>query len=73
MTRKLRVYSRQRGIVLIMTMIILVVFASLAVSMSSLSDIKFNRSGLEDVPAGFVPQIVLFYDSTSYKEISAFN
>ncbi|MCF7973842.1 MAG: pilus assembly PilX N-terminal domain-containing protein [Phycisphaerae bacterium] len=38
-------------------------------TLSGNSDLLFNRSGLEDVPAGFVPQVVLFYDSTSYREM----
>jgi hypothetical protein len=40
-------------------------------TLSGNSDLLFNRSGLEDVPAGFVPQVVLFYDSSSYREVTA--
>ncbi|MBP8910963.1 MAG: pilus assembly PilX N-terminal domain-containing protein [Phycisphaerae bacterium] len=32
------------------------------------TDLYFNRSGLEEVPAGFVPQLVLYYDPASYAE-----
>lgn len=33
------------------------------------TDLYFNRSGLTEVPAGFVPQLVLYYDNSSYAEI----
>jgi hypothetical protein len=33
------------------------------------SDLYFNRSGTSHVPAGFVPEIVLQYDPSSYSEI----
>jgi Tfp pilus assembly protein PilX len=33
------------------------------------SDLYFNRSGTDHVPAGFVPEIVLQYDPSSYSEI----
>lgn len=33
------------------------------------TDLYFNRSGLSDVPAGFVPQLILYYDNSSYTEI----
>jgi Tfp pilus assembly protein PilX len=33
------------------------------------SDLYFNRSGTVEVPAGFVPQIILEYDPSSYSEI----
>jgi len=36
--------------------------------LSGNSDLYFNRSGLTEVPAGFVPEIVLHYDPTSYSE-----
>jgi len=32
------------------------------------SDLYFNRSGTSEIPAGFVPEIVLHYDPTSYSE-----
>jgi len=34
------------------------------------SDLYFNRSGLTEVPAGFVPEIILRYDPTSYTEVT---
>ena len=34
------------------------------------SDLYFNRSGLTEVPAGFVPEIILQYDPTSYTEVT---
>ena len=40
-------------------------------NLSGNSDLLFNRSGLEDIPSGFVPQTILYYDSTSYREITA--
>jgi len=33
------------------------------------SDLYFNRSGLTEVPAGFVPEIILQYDPASYTEV----
>jgi Tfp pilus assembly protein PilX len=33
------------------------------------NDLYFNRSGLSEVPAGFVPETVLYYDPASYKEV----
>lgn len=32
------------------------------------SDLFFNRSGLTEIPAGFVPRIVMLYDPSSYME-----
>lgn len=37
--------------------------------LSGNSDLHFNRSGLTEVPAGFVPEIVMQYDTTSYCEV----
>ena len=34
------------------------------------SDIYFNRSGTAKVPAGFIPEIILQYDPTSYREVA---
>jgi hypothetical protein len=33
------------------------------------TDLYFNRSGLEEVPTGFVPELVLHYDPSSYAEV----
>jgi len=35
------------------------------------SDLFFNRSGLDEIPAGFLPHVVLYYDATSYREVIA--
>lgn len=37
--------------------------------LSGNSDLNFNRSGTVEIPAGFVPEIVLHYDPLSYSEI----
>jgi hypothetical protein len=34
------------------------------------SDLYFNRSGLTEVPSGFIPEIILRYDPTSYTEVA---
>jgi hypothetical protein len=34
------------------------------------SSLMFNRSGLAEVPAGFVPKLVLRYDPSSYSEVT---
>lgn len=33
------------------------------------TDLYFNRSGLEELPAGFVPQLIMRYDPSSYAEV----
>lgn len=38
--------------------------------LSGNSDLYFNRSGIEQVPAGFIPEIVLHYDPASYSELT---
>jgi len=38
-------------------------------SLSGNSDLLFNRSGLDEIPAGFVPQIIVAYDPVSYREL----
>jgi Tfp pilus assembly protein PilX len=37
--------------------------------LSGNNDLYFNRSGLTEVPAGFVPEIVLVYNPSSYSEV----
>lgn len=37
--------------------------------LSGNSDLYFNRSGTEESPAGFVPEIILLYDPGSYSEM----
>ncbi|MGE5296795.1 MAG: hypothetical protein ACM3VT_18395 [Solirubrobacterales bacterium] len=34
------------------------------------TDLYFNRSGLTEVPAGFVPQLVMYYNPSSYEEVT---
>ena len=43
-------------------------YSSEEMTFSGNSDLYFNRSGLEDVPAGFVPEIILAFDASSYRE-----
>ncbi|MBN2182678.1 MAG: hypothetical protein JW715_12270 [Sedimentisphaerales bacterium] len=38
--------------------------------LSGNSDLFFNRSGIEEAPAGFVPEIVLEYNPATYSEIA---
>ena len=38
-------------------------------TLSGNSDLFFNRSGTTESPAGFVPEIILKYNSTSYAEV----
>lgn len=38
-------------------------------TLSGNNDLFFNRSGITNVPAGFVPEIVIHYDPTAYEEI----
>ncbi len=33
------------------------------------SDLYFNRSGMDEIPAGFVPELVMRYDPSSYSEV----
>jgi hypothetical protein len=44
-------------------------YANNQMSLSGNSDLRFNRSGLDQVPAGFVPDIVLNYNRSSYSEV----
>ncbi len=37
--------------------------------LSGNSDLFFNRSGLTEVPAGFVPQLILYYNPSTYAEV----
>ncbi len=43
-------------------------YSDTEMTLSGNSDLYFNRSGLDDVPAGFVPELVLYYDASSYCE-----
>lgn len=44
-------------------------YANATMTLSGNSDLMFNRSGLTDVPAGFVPEIVMQYDPSAYSEV----
>jgi len=44
-------------------------YANNQMCLSGNSDLCFNRSGLDQVPAGFAPDIVLNYDRSSYSEV----
>jgi type II secretory pathway pseudopilin PulG len=44
-------------------------YSDTEMTLSGNSDLYFNRSGLSEVPAGFVPELVLRYDASSYREI----
>jgi Tfp pilus assembly protein PilX len=44
-------------------------YSTAALEMTGNSDLRFNRSGLTQVPAGFVPDTVLNYDRSSYSEV----
>ena len=43
-------------------------YADEEMTLTGNSDLYFNRSGTTEVPAGFVPQIVLAYNPASYSE-----
>jgi hypothetical protein len=38
-------------------------------TLSGNSDLQFNRSGLTEVPAGFVPELIMQYDPSNYSEV----
>jgi hypothetical protein len=44
-------------------------YSTAAMTLSGNSDMMFNRSGLVEVPAGFVPEIVVHYDPSAYSEV----
>lgn len=45
-------------------------YSNNTMTMSGNGNLTFNRSGLTEVPAGFVPQLVLHYDPSSYSEVN---
>jgi type II secretory pathway pseudopilin PulG len=47
-------------------------YADEEMTLSGNSDLFFNRSGLTEVPAGFVPEVILAYNPASYSEINIF-
>lgn len=44
-------------------------YSDVQMTLQGNTDLYFNRSGLDEVPAGFIPQLVLYYDSSSYSEV----
>jgi hypothetical protein len=44
-------------------------YSDVPMTLQGNTDLYFNRSGLTEVPAGFVPQLVLFYNPASYAEV----
>jgi Tfp pilus assembly protein PilX len=45
-------------------------YSEAMMELSGNSDLRFNRSGLTQVPAGFVPEIIMQYDPSSYAEVT---
>jgi hypothetical protein len=45
-------------------------YSSEEATLSGNTDLYFNRSGIEDIPAGFVPEIILQYDPDAYSEVT---
>ncbi len=43
-------------------------YSDVQMSLQGNADLYFNRSGLTEVPAGFIPQLILYYDNSSYSE-----
>ncbi len=39
-------------------------------SLAGNSDLYFNRSGIDEIPTGFMPEIILRYDPASYSEVT---
>ena len=45
-------------------------YSDTLMTLSGSSDLFFNRSGMDEVPAGFGPEIILHYISSSYSEVA---
>jgi hypothetical protein len=45
-------------------------YSDTPMTLSGNSDLFFNRSGVDEVPAGFGPEIILHYISSSYSEVA---
>ena len=45
-------------------------YSDTPMTLSGNSDLFFNRSGMDEVPAGFGPEIILHYISSSYSEVA---
>ncbi len=48
----------------------LVNYAANTMVLGGNSDLRFNRSGLVELPAGFVPRLILRYDPEGYSEVT---
>ncbi len=48
----------------------LINYASNTMVLGGNSDLRFNRSGIVELPAGFVPRIILRYDPSGYSEVT---
>lgn len=44
-------------------------YSTAALELTGNSDLRFNRSGLTDVPVGFKPELIMCYDRSSYAEV----
>lgn len=44
-------------------------FSDTPMELTGNSDLFFNRSGTAEMPAGFGPEIILYYVSSSYSEV----
>jgi hypothetical protein len=44
-------------------------YSDVDMTLSGNSDLLFNRSGTTEIPAGFVPEIIMEYDPSSYSEL----
>jgi hypothetical protein len=44
-------------------------YSDAPMTLSGNTDLYFNRSGLDQIPVGFTPEIIVFYDPTSYSEV----
>lgn len=44
-------------------------YSDTLMTLSGNNDLYFNRSGLTEVPAGFVPELILYYNPSTYAEV----
>jgi Tfp pilus assembly protein PilX len=45
-------------------------YSNVEASLGGNSKLQFNRSGIVNIPSGFVPEIILYYDANSYSEVT---
>jgi hypothetical protein len=45
-------------------------YADTEMTLSGNSDLRFNRSGLSELPTGFTPELIMSYDRSSYREVT---